>query len=195
MNKEEELMEEISEDAINDVSEETEPTMPSDDYDCEECSKDSDHDDELRKLKNIIIDMDGKVKYAQAELINYRKRKDEEVRDMLKYANEDLILEIIPTLDNLERALKLAKGDDEKLNQFLEGFKMIYSNLAETLRNFGVEEINALGEKFDHNLHLALLTDKDDTKEDEIILEVLLKGYTLKGRMIRPASVKINKLD
>lgn len=183
------------EEIIEDVNEEMDPINTPNDYECEECNANNDHEDELRKLNNIIIDMESKMKYAQAELVNYRKRKDDEVRDMLKYANEDLILEIIPTLDNFERALKMAKSDDEKVNQFLEGFKMIYSYLAEALKKFGVEEIVALGEKFDHNLHLALMTDKDETKEDEIVLEVLLKGYTLKGRMIRPASVKVNKLD
>lgn len=151
--------------------------------------------EEVDRLQAMIVEMDDKVKYAQAELVNYRKRKDEEVSSMLKFANQDLILEFIPVLDNFERAIKLAKSDDEKLNSFLDGFKMLYSHIVDTLKQFGVEEIDALGKEFDPNLHLALITDKDETKANDTILEVLLKGYTLKGKMIRPASVKINKLD
>ena len=151
--------------------------------------------EEVDRLQAMVVEMDEKVKYAQAELINYRKRKDEETANMLRYANQDLVLELVPVLDNFERAIKLAKSDDEKLNSFLDGFKMLYSHIVDTLKQFGVEEIDALGKEFNPDLHMALITEKDENKENDIILEVLLKGYTLKGKMIRPASVKVNKLD
>jgi len=159
---------------------------------CGECDCE---EEEIDRLQNLVIELNEKTQYAQAELVNYRKRKDEEVSNMLKYANKDLVLELIPVLDNFERAIKLAKSDDEKLNSFLEGFKMLYSHIVDTLKQFGVEEIEALGHEFDPNLHLALITDKDENKENDTVLEVLLKGYTLKGKMIRPASVKVNKID
>ena len=185
--------EEIIEENIENANEEIEPTEVNEVCDCAECS--GDESVELQQLREKVLDLDNKTKYAQAELVNYRKRKDEEVSNMLKYANEDLIVELIPALDNIERALKLANRDDEKLNQFIDGFTLVYTNIKETLKKFGVEEIEALGKEFDPNLHLALLTSSDKEQEDDIVLEVLVKGYLLKGRMIRPASVKVNKLN
>ena len=165
---------------------------------------------ELEETKSIIEELNTKVLdltkeleeaktkslAAQAELINYRKRKDEEVSNMLKYANQDLILDIIQVMDNLERAIKVDKTTiTEQMSKFLDGFEMIYASLQDTLSRFGVKEIDALGLEFDANYHMALLTDTDTSKKDEEVLEVLLKGYILKDRVIRPASVKVNKLN
>ena len=149
--------------------------------------------DELNKLKQNIIDLENKVKYSQAELINYRKRKDE---GLLKFANKDLILELIPVADNFERAIKLDDTNlNDELSKFLDGFKMIYSHLTEALKKFGVEEIPTVGTTFDPNVHEALMTKSDPTKANEEVLECLLKGYTLKGKVIRAAKVVVNKLD
>jgi len=153
-------------------------------------------EDELNKLKQNIIDLENKVKYSQAELINYRKRKDEETAGLLKYANKDLILELIPVADNFERAIKLDDTNlNDELSKFLDGFKMIYSHFAEALKKFGVEEIPTVGCQFDPNVHEALMTKSDPTKPNEEVLECLLKGYTLKGKVIRAAKVVVNKLD
>lgn len=151
--------------------------------------------EEVLILKNTIENLEEKLKSSHAELINYRKRKDEEVVNRLKFANQDIIMDIIPVLDNFERALKLQKTDDTNLTKFLDGFKMLYTSLSETLKKYGVTEIEALGKPFDHNLHEAMVVGKDETKEDGIILDVLLKGYILKDRVIRPAKVQVNKLD
>ena len=147
---------------------------------------------ELEKLNQELTD---KVKLAQAELVNYRRRKDEETANMLKYSNQNLIMEILPILDNFERAIKLDDNDlTDELSKFLAGFKMMYASLNAALKKFGVEEISRIGEIFDPSQEQALLTDSlEDHQEDEV-LEVLLKGYKLKDRVIRPASVKINQL-
>ena len=170
----------------------------------------TDSKNELEEAKKVIEDLNNKILdlnkeleetrnkslAAQAELINYRKRKDEEVSNMLKYANQDLILDIIQVMDNLERAIKVDKATiTEQMSKFLDGFEMIYASLQDTLSRFGVKEIEALGLEFDANYHMALLTDTDTSKKDEEVLEVLLKGYMLKDRVIRPASVKVNKLN
>lgn len=151
--------------------------------------------EEVLVLKNTIENLENKVRNAQAELINYRKRKDEEVQTRLKFANQDLILELLPIADNFERALKLQKTDDPSMSKFLDGFKMLYTSLINTLKNYGVEEIPALGEEFNPTLHEAMLVESDETKEDGVVLEVLIKGYTLKGRVLRASSVKVNKLN
>ena len=149
---------------------------------------------EVNRLTEENKNLVEKVKLAQAELINYRKRKDEETANLLKYANQDLILEIIQVVDNFERAIKLDDNNlPEDISKFLAGFKMMYASLKETLTRFGVEEINRVGQIFDPSQEQALLTDCVEDKEDEVVLEVLLKGYKLKDRVIRPASVKINQ--
>lgn len=151
--------------------------------------------EQIKKLEEENKNLVEKVKLAQADAINYRRRKDEETTQMLKFANQDLIMELIPLVDNFERALKL---DDSQMtaevSKFLTGFKMMYASLTEILKKFGVEEINRVGEKFDPNQEQALLTDSVPEMEDEVVIEVLLKGYKLKDRVIRPASVKINQI-
>lgn len=152
------------------------------------------NEEEILILKDNIKHLEEKVKLSQAELINYRKRKDEETSNMLKYANMDLILEILPVLDNFERALKM-KSESPEFDKYTEGYKLLYSHLVDTLKKFGVEEIPALGLEFDPNVHEAMMVAADTEKENDIVLEVLNKGYTLKGRVIRPAKVKVNKID
>ena len=135
-----------------------------------------------------------KVKIAQAELVNYRKRKDEETATMLKYANADLILELIPTIDNFERAIAQAeKSENTEIKKFMTGINLIYQGIQNALTKFGVEEINRVGQEYDPNLEQALLTDCVEEQEDEAVLEVLQKGYKLKDRVIRAAQVKINQ--
>ena len=158
----------------------------------EENKKLNEENDQFKIDKEELV---NKVKLAQAELINYRKRKDEETASILKYANEDIIKELINVKDNFERALQVKEENmTDELNKFLSGFKLMYDELSNILVKFGVEEINRVGQIFDPKEEQALLTDSLPDHEDEEVLEVLLKGYKLKDRVIRPASVKINQL-
>ncbi len=150
-------------------------------------------EEEINSLVDTNKGLEEKVKLAQAELINYRRRKDEETENLLKYANTGIITEILPIIDAFEKVINNDNVSDE-LKNYLVGFKMIHKNLCDVLMKYGVEEINRVGQVFDPNLEQALLVDNDSTKEDDIVLEVLLKGYKLKDRVIRPASVKINQL-
>jgi molecular chaperone GrpE len=162
---------------------------------CNDVDDNFDESEEVLILKNNVQNLEEKLKASTAELINYRKRKDEEVANKLKFANQDLIMDILPVLDNFERAIKLQKSDDPSLSKFLDGFKMLYNTLSETLKRYGVEEIDCLGKEFDPNFQEAMLIEQDKESENNVVLEVLIKGYILKGRVIRPASVKVNKLD
>lgn len=149
-------------------------------------------EEEIRNLTAENKTLNEKVKLTQADLINYRKRKDEETANALKYANQDIIKDLLNVVDNLERALN-NKNVTEEVQKYLAGFEMIYTNLKNTLENYGVTEINRVGEIFAPTEEQALLTECVEDKEDEVVLEVLLKGYKLKDRVIRPASVKINQ--
>ena len=114
---------------------------------------------------------------------------------MLKYANQDLILELLPVVDNFERAMALANKENEELKKFLDGFNMLYMSIIDIFKKFGVEEINEVEVPFDPMIHEALLVEENKDKENDTILEILLKGYKLKGRVIRPAQVKVNKIN
>ena len=152
--------------------------------------------DEIKELNDKIEVLSNEVLRSKAELINYRKRKDEEVSNMLKYASSDLIANLLTVNDNFERALNVNEeilAPDTK--SFLSGFKMIYTSLNEILKNNGVEEINPVGEQFDSTKENCLFTESDPTKEDETVLEVLTKGYTYNGKILRCATVKVNKIE
>jgi len=150
--------------------------------------------DEITLLNNQVKEIEDKLIRSQAEIINYRRRKDEEVARMLKYCNEELILEILPVIDNFERAIKLDDDNlEDELSKFLSGFKIIYSNLISILEKNEVKAINPIGKEFDPIYHQAVLTDNIEDKEDNIVLEVLQKGYMYKDKVIRPAMVKVNK--
>ena len=113
---------------------------------------------------------------------------------MLKYSNMDLVLELLPMVDNFERAIKLDDTNlSDELSKFLEGFKMIYTHLVEVLKKFEVTEIECLNKPFDHNFEQALMTTKVDGVESGMVVEVLQKGYMLKDKMIRPALVKVSE--
>jgi len=138
--------------------------------------------------------LEEKVLYKDAELINYRKRKDEEVSSMLKYANADIVLQMLTIVDDIERAIVL---DDnvlhDEVSKFLSGIKMIYSRLIKILNDYEVKEIEALDKEFNPNLHQAVFTAKVENKESNIVLEVLQKGYTYKDKVIRPSMVKVSE--
>ena len=145
------------------------------------------------ELNNKIKELESKLLYKDADLINYRKRKDEEVSNMLKYSNLDMASELLIVVDDLERAIKIDDDVlDDELSKFLSGFKMIYTRLINILNNFEIKEIEALGKEFDPRYHQAVLTDNVSDKDNNIILDVLQKGYMYKDKVIRPAMVKVN---
>lgn len=175
-----------------------------DDCNCEECDCDCcdceevDYEDiqkVIDDLSNQIVEEQNKCLRAQAELMNYKRRKDEEVSNFYKYANEDLIVKLLPTIDNFERALtmKVREEASDEINKYLEGFKMIYTNLIGLLNSLEVKEIEADGIEFNPTYHQAVLIEKDENKPSGVILEVLQKGYIYKDKVIRPSMVKVNE--
>ncbi len=150
--------------------------------------------EEIEAMNKRVSEAEEKALRYQAELINYRKRKDEETEKKLKYANEDLILEILPVLDNFERAIKMDDDNlEDEVSQFLSGMKMVYASLTKAIEKYGVKEIDALGKPFDATYHQAVMTEEVKDKDKDIVLEVYQKGYILKDKVIRPAMVKVNK--
>lgn len=149
---------------------------------------------EIENLQNKIKDLEEKILASKADLINYRKRKDEEVSYMLKYANEDIVKELLPTIDNFERAIGLDDDNlEDELSKFLSGFKMIYCHLVKTLEEYGVKAIDGNNKAFDPTYHEAVMTEAREGVEPGMVLEVLQKGYLLKDKVIRAAMVKVSE--
>lgn len=159
-----------------------------------ECQNDKQSTEEIATLNNQITILKEALLRNQAELQNYKRRKDEESEKILKYKNEDIIKELLPIVDNFERAIKMDDNDlSDEVSKFLAGFKLIYTNTINILNKFEVKEINAEGVEFDPTYHHAVLTDHDENKPAGVVLEVLQKGYLYKDRVIRPAMVKVNE--
>ncbi len=146
------------------------------------------------KFEIRIKELEEALLRKDADLINYRKRKDEETGRMLKYANEDIAKDLIGIVDNFERAISMDDNDlSDELSKFLEGFKMIYCHLADLLNKYEIKPIDGTSVPFDPNFHQAVLTEKIEDVEAGVVIEVLQKGYLLKDKVIRPAMVKVSE--
>ena len=138
--------------------------------------------------------MEDKYIRLQAEYLNFKTRTQSEVSRMLLYEGEDFIKEVLVIKDNLERAIMMDDNDlSDEVSKFLSGFKMILGNLTNLLDKYEVHEIECLGMEFDPTLEEAVLTEHDENKPENVVLEVLTKGYKYKDKVIRHAMVKVNK--
>ncbi len=143
----------------------------------------------IEALTLKIKELEDKNLRVTSEMINSNRRKDEECNRLMKYKNEDIILDLLQVVDNFERALSIKSSDEN----YQKGFDMIYAGLRSVLDKYEVKEIECLGLEFDPSLHQAVLTDHVEGKKDNEIIEVMQKGYTYKDKVIRPAMVKVNK--
>ena len=130
-----------------------------------------------------------KYQRLMADFANYKQREEKSKADFKKFASSSLVEKLLPVLDNFDRALK----DKDPEDPFVKGVIMTRDELIKILKNEGLEEIASDGEKFDHNLHHAVMTEESETVEEDYIIETFQKGYTLNGRILRPAMVKVSK--
>ena len=150
--------------------------------------------EELELLQNQNAILNEKLLRITADYQNMKRRSEEELQKAYKYDGEDVIKELLLIVDNFERAIKL--DDDnltDELSKFLEGFKMIYTNLINILNNKNVHEIVCLNEEFNPNSMNAVLTEKVEGMEPGKVVEVLQKGYIYNDKVIRPAMVKVSE--
>ena len=131
-------------------------------------------------------DEDLRYLRLMADFQNYKKRVEKEKQDLYSYANEDIMRELLNVMDNFERAME--HDADEG---FREGIEMIFKQLSDVLEKSGLAEISALGEEFDPNVHNAVMTEETEDYESGKVSGVMQKGYTLNGKVIRPAMVKV----
>lgn len=147
---------------------------------------------EIEALQNQLAQNKTDLLRAYADTDNTRKRLIKETEMAKKYRFQSAALELLPILDNLNRALAV-KPENPELANYVRGFEMIQTQLENALKNEGVVEIDALDQPFDANLMQAIATEKVDGKEPGLVSEVLQKGYKLKDRLLRPALVKVSE--
>ncbi|HOP85109.1 MAG TPA: nucleotide exchange factor GrpE [Syntrophorhabdaceae bacterium] len=147
---------------------------------------------QLQEKEEVIKTLQERLLYLQADFENFKKLKNKEKQDLLKFGNEVLIKELLPVIDNLERALdhSLKTNDYKGIH---EGVSLVLNEFLRVLERAGLSRVEAVGKKFDPNLHEAFYQEERDDVESDIVLSELQKGYMLNGRLIRPAMVTVSK--
>ena len=128
-----------------------------------------------------------------ADFENYKKRASKELEEFRKYANEALIKALLPAIDNLERAVKSVREDGCDLQALVQGVELTLTDIVKVLNQFQVQQISAMGENFDPNVHQAMMQEASDEHPDNTVIQELQKGYTIHNRLLRPAMVVISK--
>ncbi len=143
---------------------------------------------ELETLKKELAEGTERMKRLQADFENFRRRTRQEKEELSNLVVQDFIRELLPMLDNFDRAMAAEANDAA---QFQQGVEMIYNQLAEILKNKGLEKIETKDAKFDPNFHQAVMRVEDPELDDEAVAMELQKGYMVKGRVIRPSMVQV----
>jgi molecular chaperone GrpE len=141
----------------------------------------------LKKERDSLYD---RLLRKQAEFENYKKRIDREKSDFMQFASSELMKELLTVLDSFDLALQNAAKDGGETT--LRGFELIYKQLQDTLARFGLKPIEARGKKFDPNYHQAVSTEVSENVEENTVIQEMRKGYTLNGRLLRPAMVSVS---
>lgn len=147
--------------------------------------------EKVDKLEEELKQSEDKYLRLYAEFENFKRRKNKEIETNNVYKSQKVITEILPSLDNLERALQV-ESNNEEIKSLLKGVEMVYDGLLNVLKSEGVELIETENAQFDPNYHHAVMQEEDSEKESGAILDTFQKGYKLKDRVIRPAMVKVN---
>lgn len=147
---------------------------------------------EIEELKAKVQEEENKYLRVLADYDNFKRRSNVEKESMQKYKSQSVLTNVIPVLDNFERALSV-HPETEEAKSMMEGMDMIYRSLVDALKSEGLEEIEALDQAFDPNFHQAVMTGQAEDQESGIVLEEMQKGYILKDRVLRPSMVKVNE--
>ena len=155
----------------------------------EETAKEEAEKKEAEEAKKAEEAESERYMRLMAEFQNFKRRAAKEKSDIHAYANEKIVGDLLPVLDNFERALSTETEDEG----YAKGMQLIFEQLKTALGNAGLEEIKAMDEEFDPNVHNAVMTETIEEKEDGTVTKVLQKGYKLKDKVVRPSMVAVNK--
>ena len=143
---------------------------------------------ELARVQQQLEEAQQQALRLQADFANFRKRSNKEREELSDVVTQEILKDMLPILDNFERAMAAETKDVEA---FQKGVEMIYTQFQETLKKDGLEKIETEGQKFDPNFHQAVMRVKNPELEDDMIAQELQKGYVVKGRVIRPSMVQV----
>lgn len=147
---------------------------------------------QIQVLKDKLEEADNRYLRLQADFDNFRRRTRLDLEASEKYRAQKLITDLLPALDNFERAMQI-EADNEQTKALLQGMDMVYRNLVDALKKEGVEPIEAVGKEFDPHQHQAVMQGEDENFGSNIVTDEFQKGYLLKDRVIRPSMVKVNQ--
>ena len=181
--------EEITKDSQENVEVEEDATCDENVTDINSKLEEKKINDKIEELQKQIDEKDDKYKRLQAEYSNYMRRTQQEKETIGLFANEKIIGELIPVLDSMERAIDACTDKEDNM---YKGIELVHKQLIDCLQKFGLEEIAALNEVFDPNLHLAVMQESVEGVEPNKVVMVLQKGYKLKTKVIRPTMVKVS---
>ena len=175
------------------------PETPSTDREAEESDENSQQNEEVTGLSHQLFEKNEELhalndKYLRlaAEFDNYKRRVQREQRDTIKFANEKLFKDLLPTLDNLERALQSGR-EQALIEGLLEGVDLTYKHFLDTLQKMGMKPVASVGELFDPAKHQAVGQVESSTVPENVIVDEYQKGYFLHDRILRPAMVTVAK--
>lgn len=150
------------------------------------------HQAEITALEQKLDESESRFLRLRADFDNLKRRAQTERVAQEKYRAQNLLTDLLPVLDNFERALQV-EATTEDAESMKKGIEMVYRSLIEATTKEGLEPVASEGEVFDPNIHHAVMQEQDDSKEQGIVLQELQKGYKLKDRILRPAMVKVNE--
>ena len=150
-------------------------------------------DEELSQLQEVLLAARDAALRAQADAQNVKRRAEQDVEKARKFALERFASDLLPVVDNLERALEAASGDDEAIKPIAEGVELTLKSFIDVLGKNKVDVVDPQGEPFDPNLHQAITMIENKEVEPNTVTAVMQKGYSLNGRLIRPAMVMVSK--
>lgn len=159
---------------------------------CISSEKEKELKNQIAELENKLEELENRYLRLHADFENYRRRSKLDFEAAQKYRAQSLISDILPVIDNFERALKVETKSDET-KSILQGMDMIYKSLVEALKKEGVEPIESVGKEFDPKYHQAVMQVNEEGYGSNIVVEEFQKGYILKDRVIRPSMVKVNQ--
>ncbi|MDG0842579.1 nucleotide exchange factor GrpE [Staphylococcus equorum] len=181
----------ISSENTDETTEASQDNLQEDDS--QETTEDLDpKDEEIQQLKQDVQENEEKYLRLYAEFENYKRRIQKENQTMKAYKAQDVLNDILPTIDNIERALQI-EGENEQFQSLKKGVEMIRESLISALKENGLEVIETEGHQFDPNVHQAVVQDDNPDFESGEITQELQKGYKLKERVLRPSMVKVNQ--
>lgn len=191
-NTEQELNSQAEEEAVEEVFAENEASEQTEDIPAQEEGQQDPLEQKIAELEGKLEEADNRYLRLQADFDNFRRRSRIELEASAKYRAQNIITDLLPAIDNFERALKM-DVDNEQAKSLKQGVEMVYRSLLDALKNEGVEVIDAVGKEFDPHLHQAVMQAEDENYGPNIVVEEFQKGYILKDRIIRPAMVKVNQ--